>query len=168
MVGCVYHVFEVTRVFLAFQTKIDFSFDSTSEIVVPMVSFCMPTGYALKNKLPFIFNFDTPSTIDNQTYDVTRVFSVCSSGKLEECKIENDTIRIEKMINYENICYTFKYPESNKSMSRELLKIKNGLIYSFILIHHQELIYQLYLTSEYNVPNGDSLNFYGISGNLIY
>ena len=113
---------------------------------------------------------DTPTIIHNKTYDVTDMFLVCSSGNyFQECKIQNDIIQFEKVINFENICYTFKYKESKKLMSRELLKTKSGPIYFFQLIHNpkQMFEYKLYITSEYNVPNGDSFNFYGILGNLI-
>ena len=39
-IGCLCHVIQVTEVYLTFQTKTDVSFDSRSQIVVPMVSFC--------------------------------------------------------------------------------------------------------------------------------
>lgn len=168
-IGCVYHVYEVIRVFLAFQTKIDVSFDYPKEIVVPMASFCSLTYLSLKNGNSMIPNFRTPSIIDNMTFDVSDVFIACSTnnGTSEaECKENNDVLRIEKVINHDYICYTFKYPKSKMSLSRTELKNKNGLIYLFILNYYpyQQFGYQLYLSSEYNVPNGDSLNYKQISG----
>ena len=166
-IGCAYHVYEVTRVFFAFQTKIDVSFEYPKEIMVPMASFCSLTYSSLKNQNSMIPFFSTPSIIDNLTFDVSDVFFLCSTDTFEEgCKGNNDVLQIEKVINHEYICFTFKYPKTKMSLSRKELRDKNGLIYLFILNNHPMQIYgyQLYLSSEYNVPNGDSLNFYQVSG----
>ena len=165
-IGCVYHIYEVTRVFLTFQTKIGISFDYPNEIVVPMISFCSTTLSLIKENStnPKLV---TPSIIDNKTFDVSDVFLFCSAKNIfEGCKESNDELQIEKVINHENICYTFKYPKTKASFPREKLDNQNGLLYLFVLNHYPEQIfgYQLYLSSEYNVPNGNSLNFNQISG----
>lgn len=159
-VGCIYHIFEVTKVFLDFHTKIDVSFDFTSEIVVPMVSFCGFTSQLLRNENHLNSSF-TPSKIYNETYNVSEVFLNCSN---HPDNIHNGNgIEIERVINYERVCFTFKY--SKKSWSRGELKAKEGLLYSFSLRIPLNG-YRLYITSDYNVPNGDSLNHQHILGKI--
>ena len=47
--GCLYHVIQVTLVYLKFETKIDVSFDLESPPVIPMISFCKDTIFLFKN-----------------------------------------------------------------------------------------------------------------------
>ena len=78
--GCLYHVTKVTEVFLTFRTKVDVSIDTQSQIVIPMVTFCMPTYNMIKNslwkerKLVKLYKKLTPAAIYNNTFDFDQVF----------------------------------------------------------------------------------------------
>lgn len=41
--GCLYQITQVIDVYFQFETKVDVSFDSKSQIVIPMLSFCRNT-----------------------------------------------------------------------------------------------------------------------------
>lgn len=51
LIGCLYHVSEISSVYLKYETKIDVTIESSDQIVVPLISFCQPTNYSLK--IPF-------------------------------------------------------------------------------------------------------------------
>ena len=51
LIGCLYHIIQITDVYLKFQTKIDVSLDSNSQIVVPLVSFCKDKHYLRNAKI---------------------------------------------------------------------------------------------------------------------
>ena len=161
--GCLYHLFEVTRMFLAFKVKTEVILDSTSDIVPPMVSFCMDTLSLFRNKT-IISGSVTPSEIDNKTYDMFEIFSGWSTEK--NFQQFDDLLQTEKIIYFNHICYTFNYRKTNNSLSRDELKSKNGRIYLFWIDNFPKSItgYQLYLSSEYNVPNGNGLNMHLIKG----
>ena len=163
--GCLYHLFEVTRMFLAFKVKTEVILDSTSDIVPPIISFCMETTSLFRNKTT-IFKRVTPSEIDNKTYDMFEIFSGWSTEK--NFQQFDDLLQTEKIINFNHICYTFNYRKTNNSLSRDELKARNGQIYLFWMYNFPNNLigFQLYLSSEYNVPNGVGLNMHPIKGKI--
>ena len=40
LIGCFYQVFQVTTVYLEYETKIDVSFDSENQMVIPRIAIC--------------------------------------------------------------------------------------------------------------------------------
>ena len=122
----------------------------------------METKFLLRNKTE-IFDLDTPSEIDNKTYDIFDIFWNWSTGKFE---LQDDLLQTKKIINFNHICYTFNYRKTNNSLSLDELKTTNGQIYQFWIYNFPKSIigYQLYFSSQYNVPNGDGLNLHPING----
>ena len=163
-VGCLYHVIKVTEVYLSFQTKIDVSFDTKSQIVVPLVSFCKPKFALMVNesRRNYFTSFNTPLTpaaIYNSTFDVEDVFLFCTyvkeSGLLgisKHCQLNNQ-LQINKTVNDWVVCYNFKHQQLNRMEHRH-----KGIIYEFWLYHHHQSEYLLYLSSDDNFPNGLSPN----------
>ena len=76
-------------------------------------------------------------------------------------QLQNYAVQVEKSINYHQICYHFKHFQFSKYKPRF-----NGRIYEFMLYHHNHFTlmseikdeYNLYLTDDKNVPNGQSIN----------
>ena len=66
MIGCSYQIIKVTQVFLKFETKVDVSYDQNNENVIPMVSFCKPTKFMLRNSESQIKQL-SPAQLYNQT-----------------------------------------------------------------------------------------------------
>ena len=78
LIGCLYHVIEITDVYLKYQTKVDVSFDGDSQIVVPLVTFCRLREASYVNNQRLVqMESKTPSSIDNTTYNVSEVFVLC-------------------------------------------------------------------------------------------
>ena len=170
-VGCLYHVIKVTEVYLAFQTKIDISFDTRSQIVVPLVSFCKPK-FALMINESHRDIFDsmetplTPAAIYNSTFGIEDVFLLCvyvdenGLNKFsKQCQLNNQ-LQINKTINGFTVCYNFKHPQFNQMKYRY-----KGVIYEFWLYHHHQSEYSLFISPENNFPNGrspDSLKLIGM------
>ena len=177
--GCLYHIIEVTRVFLQFQTKIDVSLDNNDLFLPPIISFCAQTFYSTKNPSENTYNQSTPSAIYNRTYDVSDVFLLCKVATPNQylnsfsgCNIINDDqVQIEKTINYHYVCYTIKYSKHNQYLERQqFYDDPNKEIFSFFLYHHPNRLnfgFKLYLTSEYNGPNGFGKNSLKINGKSI-
>lgn len=179
LAGCLYHVIEITDVYLKYQTKVDVSFDGDSQIVVPLVTFCRMKEASYRNiEKPMQMQNPTPSLIDNITYDVSEIFFLyilvtdnhhdgIAVHQFE--KLQDYGVQVEKTINYRFICYNFKHFQFSKYKPRI-----NGRIYEFMLYQHNHfnLIgrmkdhYNLYLTSEKRVPNGQSINSLKLIGNF--
>ena len=75
IIGCSYQVIHVSKVYFEFETKIDLKYNEKSEVVIPMVSFCMPTVYSFRNssKSKSIKGM-SPVQVYNQTYNFDEVF----------------------------------------------------------------------------------------------
>ena len=162
-IGCLYHVIKVTEVYLSFQTKIDVSFDTESQIVVPLVSFCK-SKFALminesrRNYAASIKTPSTPAAIYNSTFGFKDVFLFCRYrdrngyyNYSHHCQLDGG-FQIEKTVNHLFVCYNFKHPQFNH---KDRLK---GMLYEFWIYHHHQSEYILYLSSDNNVPNGESTN----------
>lgn len=162
LVGCIYHVTQITQVYLTFQTKIDVSFDSTNQIVVPLISFCKPRFTLMINQsqrdfLEIIKTSPTPAAIQNTTFGIADVFLFCryvnEKGKHHFSKKCNQGFQTTKTVNYWNVCYHFKHPQFIHNSNRY-----KGIICQFWLYHHHHSEFTLYLSSDKNIPNGDSPN----------
>lgn len=167
-VGCLYHVIKVTEVYLAFHTKIDVSFDSKSQIVVPLVTFCKRSFALMINQslrqpeiTTQLFNNSTPFFIDNSTFqvfDVVVFCRICNDKKYymlsPYCQklLEFQLIQTDKTINFWLICYNIKHPQFSTSKRR-----MKGMKYEFWLYHHHQSEFYLFL-SDNNAPDGYSEN----------
>ena len=163
-VGCLYHVIKVTEIYLAFQTKIDVSFDTKSQIVIPLVSFCKPKFALMINEshrdyFTSIKAPSTPAEIYSSTFGIEDVFLFCKYIKKDgsykfskQCQLNNQ-FQINKTISNWIVYYNFKHPQLNQVKYRH-----KGIIYEFWLYHHHQSEYILYLSSDNNSPNGLSPN----------
>ena len=138
--GCLYHVSQVIQVYLTFQTKVDVSFDSESQIVVPTIGFCKSIRYLLKTNSSL--KEYSPSSIYNATYDVEDIFVSCAvryNGSLRyasKCQLGEYGIQIEKTVNFlSGVCYNFKHSQFNPRV--------RGEIYNFLLFHHKPTEFNL-------------------------
>lgn len=168
-VGCLYHVIKITEVYLAFHTKIDVSFDSQSQIVVPLVTFCKRSFALIINEslrqpniITELFNNSTPFFIDDITFQIFHVVLFCriSSDKKyykqsSDCQklLQFQQIQTDKTINYWLICYNIQHPQFSTRKRR-----MKGMKYEFWLYHHHQSEFYLFLTSDNNAPNGYSEN----------
>ena len=163
LIGCAYHIAQVIKVYLTFQTKIDVSFDSTSQIVVPLVSFCKPRfalmiNESLRDHLIVLNTTSTPAEIDKSTFGFKDIFLFCRYldrngyyGISYDCQLANG-FQIEKTVNHFIVCYNFKHPQF---IQKDRVK---GTLYEFWIYHHHQTQYNLYLSSDHNAPNGLSTN----------
>ena len=115
--GCLYHVSQVIQVYFTFQTKVDVSFDSKSQIAVPTICFCKTISHLIKSNSSL--KDSSLLSFYNGTYDVEDIFVSCAvnyNGTLRyasKCKLEKYGVQIEKTINlYAGICYNFKHPQN--------------------------------------------------------
>lgn len=163
----------MAQVFLKFETKIDTSYDHSSEIVIPMVSFCKQTEFMFRNSSQKIEGL-TPAQLYNRTFSFAEVFvnvtfitsnyeshSIINFADEEE---NNSGIHYEKTISDWLVCFHFKYLHSKQ------LKYKQGTIYSFDLYHQNYetylfIPYYLFLTSNVNYPDPEYDNWFSIIGN---
>lgn len=167
LIGCLYQVYQVTDVYLAYRTKVDVSFESKSQFKVPLTTFCktrfaLMRNESLRNPL-LIKSFDssTPASIDNQTFGIEDVFQLCryyndkGTYVIGDCKllIQDVKVQIEKTVNYWYICFNIKHPQFASNKRR-----KEKLIYEFWLYHHFRSEFDLFFTSDNEIPNGDSAN----------
>lgn len=170
--GCLYHVTQITQVYLTFQTKVDISFDEKSQIVVPMVSFCKNRLFLYEHNENFLKDIQHlfPSSIHNKTLQISKLFLSCSARtnkflfeSYDKCNMSRRGIQTEKTINYYYICYNFKHPQFSQNRSRE-----HGEIYQFWLHHsnHHCSEFNLYFTSDNNGPNGQSFNSLKLTGKI--
>lgn len=163
-IGCLYQVIQVSNVYFKYQTRIGVEIDTSSQIIVPMVSFCKKTFKSQKKPLKSDL---TPAKIYNKTYSLSEVFFHCSmlnktlkySGA-NNCKLKESGLKYEKTINRRWICYHFKHPQFGKNDDRV-----SNIIYSFMIYHFKEdSEFLLYLTSENSVSNGESWNSINLIG----
>ena len=128
--GCLYHVIQVTLVYLQFETKIDFSINK-NDLTIPMISFCRWAHFGFKNKKSLTWGM-TPAQVYNQTYTFGDIFlymryyyndkgqkgylfkSIRNMKKYEQLvnsKYFNSKtmIHIEKTFNHFTLCYNFKH-----------------------------------------------------------
>ena len=173
MIGCLYHVTQITQVYLTFQTKIDVSFDAKSQIVVPMVSFCKSRFFLYEHDENFLKQINDlfPKSIHSKTHNISSVFLHCSAKTdkvgynfFQKCNMETGGIQTGKTVNYHYVCYNFKHPKFSQSKPRQ-----RGFIYEFWLYHHirHRSEFQLYFTKDNNGPNGQSFNSLKLTGKIL-
>lgn len=174
--GCLYHVIKITEIYFEFETKIDVSFDSTSQIVVPFVSFCKPRyalmiNESLRDYSKINVSKMTPAEIDNNTYGSSEIILICYFFKLLptgyfyipfKCTDQKERVQIDKTVNYFYICYNIKHPQFNST------KRYRHQIYDFWLYHHHPSEFRLFLTSDNNIPYDLSENSLDLIGNKLY
>ena len=180
--GCLYQIVQVFSVFLEFETKIDVSIDN-NEIGIPMVSFCIYSSDAFRNKQQKIYGL-TPAYVYNKTFNFGEIFvyleyyltnneegyygsyyyqmtNLAEQEQDIQSQKFNSTvdIQIEKTISDEVVCYNFKHPKN---------KIKRPKIappiYVFILYHQKHAKVNIKLSSKNHSPNNQYDNLFKISG----
>ena len=180
LIGCFYHVIQISYVYFKFQTKIDVSFDGDSQIVVPKVSICRRRKVSSRTSTNDRQNL-SPSFIYNMTYDIEQIFMLCimttdddginKTKMLFDCKnLTNYGVQLEKTVSYMFVCYTFKHPQFSYYKPRI-----RGTIYEFMMYHynhdkHHSIIddeYNLYLTSDKFFPNGQCIDSVKLTGNFL-
>ena len=67
--------------------------------------------------------------------------------------LQDNGAKIEKRVNFYYVCYNIQHPQFHANQRR-----KTGWIYTFWLYHHRHSAFHLYLTPDYNPPNGHSTN----------
>ena len=72
---------------------------------------------------------------------------------------KNEGFQIEKTISYENVCYHIKHPQITRGRNRE-----RGVIYNIWLFHHTRSEFNLFLSSDNNFPDGESIDSVKIIG----
>ena len=163
-IGCVYQVFEVSDVYFKYKTEIDIKIDTSSQIVVPMVSFCKKASQSLKKPLTGRL---TPANMDRKTWSLSEVFFHCSMlnknlkyNGANNCNLKKYGLKYEKTVNGRYVCYHFKHPQFNDKDDRV-----SNIIYSFMIYHFRkdsEIL--LYLTSENSISTGESWNSINLIG----
>ena len=180
--GCLYHIVQVTLVFLKFETKVDVSIDKT-EIGIPMISFCRFASEVFRDGQQKTFGL-TPAQVYNKTFNFGEIF-ISMSYYLMENKNGYDTshyrpiynftkyqediqsqkfnstvdIQIEKTISHLTVCYNFKHPQ-NKVKRPEI----TTSIYTFILYNQTGGEFIIVLSSKNHSPNHEYDNIFKISG----
>ena len=166
---------KITGVYLKFETKIDVSFDSANQIVVPLVSFCKPRHALMIDEslrdFSKIFGTNvTPAEIDNSTYASSEIILKCYFYDFApsehyyfafNCTDKMERLQFDKTLNYFSVCYNIKHSQYN-STNRYRYKI-----YEFWL-HHHPSEFRLSLTSDNNIPYGSSENSLDIIDNKLY
>lgn len=101
-VGCLYHVTKVTEVYFKYQTRVEISLDSQSQIVVPVVTFCREKIYSFKKEANIKqsikkYSYKSSAAIYYHTLNFSDVFYSClikdKEGKLNyspKCQFKND------------------------------------------------------------------------------
>ena len=164
MLGCLYHIAQVSSVYLKFATKIDIKIDNSNQIVVPLMTFCKSTNCSAK--IPLKLGL-TPAKLYNYTYDLSEVFFFCKF-------LNNNSVRFEfsncanlalvgvqpsKTINDKYTCYNFKHPQFSKNISRV-----QEILYTFMFYHFDRTEFWFYLTPENLYPTGYSWKSYMLLG----
>ena len=185
-IGCLYHVVQVTLVFLEFETKIDVSIDKT-ELGIPMVSFCSDASRAFRNGEKQTFGL-TPAQVYNQTFDFgetviymdyylmddengyfnTHFHTIWNFTKHEQdiqSQKFNSTvdIQIEKSISHLRVCYNFNYPKNKIKRPRFSKKI-----YAIILYHQNRASFNIIFSSKNHSPNNNIDNEFEVSGDHFF
>ena len=75
LTGCLYQVYQVAEVYLAYRTKVDILLESNNQFKVPLVTFCKSRLSLIKNELlrKFLIESEvslTPESIDNSTFGI--------------------------------------------------------------------------------------------------
>ena len=164
LLGCLYQVIQVSKVYFKYATKVNVKIDSTSQIVVPLVSFCKKTNTLYKTTKRGRL---TPARIYKNTYDISEVFFYCevlnnNSNRIPvgNCANVNKLgVQYEKTVNDKYVCYHFKHPQFAKNIGRV-----QDIVYKFMFYHFNEAEFWLYLTSEELVSNGFSWKALMLSG----
>ena len=169
LIGCLYHVVKVTQVFLTFETKVDVSLDSESQIVVPKITFCKALSHSYKSNRR---KTDKTSilSIFNNTYDSSDVLLPCNvkidrNSTHEEATFtscRHSKVKAEKIISHFDICYSIKHPQFSKDGIR-----RSGHLLNLLFYHHNGKKLSLHLTSDTNIPDVRSDNSLQSFGNLI-
>ena len=74
LLGCLYQVIQVSKVYFKYATKVNIKIDTSSQIVVPLVSFCKKTNSSYKTTKRGRL---TPAKIYKNTHDISEVFFYC-------------------------------------------------------------------------------------------
>ena len=129
IVGCIYHVFQISKVYFSYSTNVNVYVDFKGQIKVPMLSLCRWTNISLKR--PFVNETMTPRKLYERTYDFSDIFFSCElSDDGFNLKEYNCTdlgkfgVQMEKMVNDIFVCYVFKHPQFDKNVQR-----RQGFIY---------------------------------------
>ena len=164
LLGCLYHIIQVSDVYFKFATKIDVTIDNSNQIVVPLVTFCKSTDHS--SKIP-LKNGLTPAKLYNYTYDLSEVFFFCEflNNNSKRSKFNNCVnltlagVQLSKTINDKYICYNFKHPQFSKNINRV-----QEILYTFMFYHFDQREFWLYLTQENLIPTGYSWKSYMLLG----
>ena len=164
LLGCLYQVIQISQVYLKYATKVNVKIDTSSQIVVPLVSFCKTTNTSYKTTKRGRL---TPAKIYKNTYDISEVFFFCkvlnnNSDKISvgNCaNVKSMGVQYEKTVNDRYICYHFKHPQFAKNISRV-----QDIIYTFMFYHFDKTEFWLYMTSEKSVANGYSWKAFMLIG----
>ena len=164
LLGCLFQVIQISKVYFKYATKINIKIDTSSQIVVPLVSFCKTTNTSYKTTKRGRL---TPAKIYKNTYDISEVFFYCevlnnNSNRIPvgNCANVNKLgVQYEKTVNDKFVCYHFKHPQFAKNLSRV-----QDIVYKFMFYHFNEAEFWLYLTSEKLVANGFSWKALMLSG----
>lgn len=178
-IGCSYQIAKVFQGYLDFQTKIGVSFDSKSQIVIPMISFCKNLNLSYRHLFQQT-NGLSAGEINNKTFDFDETFMwIEFLNKENQWKRFNYTeferlgFQTIKTISFDYVCYHIKHPQIDPTKSRA-----QGIIYEFWMYHHHRNIFipnfyndesglsefKLYLSSNNNYPNGESFNSLNLIG----
>ena len=77
-----------------------------------------------------------------------------------ELLIKNENVQIEKTVNYLYVCFNVRHPQFTTNQ-----RAKDKFIYEFWLYHHYQSEFDLFLTSDDEIPNGGSENSVKLIGN---
>ena len=180
LIGCLYQVTQVIKVYLKFETKVDVSFYYTSEYAVPVISLCNSAD-ALKKNISLKIDQMSPDQIYNNTYDFGDVilemrYSVQNGGFViiqnvssfredifngRRNKTKHD-IQFEKTITYHDdynlVCYNLIHPEM--TLERKI----NQYYCSFDLNLHGGTLYMHLLPRNHSIYDLTSNNFIAVDG----
>ena len=168
LIGSAYQIIQATQLYFSFFAKIDVLYDSTSQHRIPMITFCKPRNHLYKHSGEDQSKLDdplTPSSIYNSTYDISEII-ICKLTKFAdgwgmnsgECEDDLNG-KIEKTVNYMSVCYNYKRPRISRNES-----LSKPMIHQFWLYHHYPSDFKLYLSSDYNVPDGQSYDSLYLKG----
>lgn len=170
LIGSAYQIIQATQLYFSFFAKIDVLYDSTSQHRIPMITFCKPRNHLYKysgedqSKLSSSL---TPSSIYNSTYDISETIFICKLTQFADGLDINSGIceddfnaKIEKNVNYMSVCYNYLQPRISRNES-----LRKPMINEFWLYHHHHPShFKLYLSSDYNIPNGQSYDSLYLKG----
>lgn len=106
-----------------------------------------------------------PSSIHNKTFGSSEVILSCFVKtnilykEFGTCEKKFTGIQAKKTANYYYVCYNFKHLQFTEKDT-----LQRGVIYKIWLYHHVLSDFTLFLTSDYNEPNGQSFNSLKLTG----